>query len=412
MVDANQHIDKPGSEFWKRVKFSMHKDDLERSIKEIDEFSRLLERLREKSQQDHQIMVQSSSSRAKVVASMLRKVQVRASKLYRALAQSWTQSCQDPHGARLYLDYRIDTFEASKKLFAISKQKSIEFSVTLRGCTNPSYHACVVEVFNLDDFESFDNVRKPAVSFKTTPDAVATTKRLDVDNMCHVLNQCMSKKQSLKLYLVENERLRYEHVSPDTSDCRLSHVHGGKVVSLRDLLQDPTYRRALQLKPRVKLAAVMASSALQLHATPWCRSLRNESLLFMQDLNGKIDLRNPFVACSFDDTYNLSSACSSQAESELLDLGILILELWHNETIDTFARDMGLILEDTFDSRQSVARKWIAETKDDLLTSVYDAAVRCINCRFDAVDIDLMDHKLNISIFDGVVRPLWENCKT
>ena len=36
MVSANQHIDKPGSEFWKRVKFSMHKDDLERCIREID----------------------------------------------------------------------------------------------------------------------------------------------------------------------------------------------------------------------------------------------------------------------------------------------------------------------------------------------------------------------------------------
>lgn len=390
----------------------MHKDDLERSIKEIDEFSRLLERLREKSQQDHQIMVKSSSSSSKAVVSMLRKVQVRASKLYRALAQSWTQSCQDPHGARLYLDYRIDTFEASKKSFAPYKHNKIEFSITLQGCTNPSYQTCVVEVLNLDDFEYLNNVRKPAVSFKTIPDTVTNTKRSDVDNMCHVLNQCMSPKQSLKLYLVENERLCYDHVLRDTSDCRLGHVHGGKTVSLRDLLQDPTYRRALQLKPRVKLAAMMASSALQLHATPWCRSLRNESFLFVQDLSGKIDLRNPFVVCSFDGKYNPSSACSSQAESELLDLGILILELWHNEVMDTFASDSCLVLEDTFDSRQSVARKWITETKDDLLTSVYDAAVRCINCRFDAVSIDLMDHKLNISIFDGVVKPLWENCKT
>src|SRR5262249_1164618 len=146
MVKANQDIDNPGHEFWKRVRFSMRKDDLERGIKEIDEFSRLLERLREKSQHDQQIMVQSGSSSARAMGTMLRKVQVRASKLYRALAQSWTQSCQDPHGARLYLDNRIEAFEASRKL---AKSNKIEFNVTLQGCSNASHCTCVVEVLNL-----------------------------------------------------------------------------------------------------------------------------------------------------------------------------------------------------------------------------------------------------------------------
>ena len=147
MMKANEHIHKPNSDFWKRFKFSMHKDDLETSIKEIDRLSRLLERLREKSQQEHHIMIHSSSASTKFAVSMLRKVQIRALKLYRALAQSWTQSCRDPHDARLYLDYRAD--EASKKSFATYK---IEFSVTLQSCSNPSYHTCVVEALSFDDF--------------------------------------------------------------------------------------------------------------------------------------------------------------------------------------------------------------------------------------------------------------------
>lgn len=412
MMYANQRIDKLGSEFWKRVKFSMHKDDLEHSIQEIDRLSQLLERLREKSQHDHQLISQSSSSSARVVDSILRKVQVRALKLYRALARSWTQSCQASHEAWLHLDYRFNRFEASKKSFGPYKQKNIEFNVTLQSCTSSSHHTCVVEVLSLDDFQQFNDVRKPVVSFKTTSDVVAITRRLDVDNVCHILNHCMSTKQSLRLYLVENERLCYEHLPSDISDCQFSHTHDGKMVSLQDLLQDPASKRKLQLKPRVKLAAMMACSALQLHATPWCRSLRNESLLFGQGLNGKIDLTNPFFACTFNGNQLLSSTGPSQAESELLDLGVLILELWHNETMGTFACESGLTLDDTFDTRQRVARKWIAETKDDLLTSIYDAAVRCINCRFDTVDIDLTDHKLKISIFDAVVKPLWENCKT
>lgn len=408
MMYANQQINRPDSDFWKRVKFSMRKDNLESSINEIDKLSRLLERLREKSQQDHQVMVQLSSSSAKKAVSMLRKVQVGALELYRALAQSWKQSCQDPHGARLYLDYRIDVFEARK---IRNKQENIEFSITLQSCPKPSYHTCVVQVLNFGDSEHFNNARKPTVSFKTTSNAVATAERFDIDNMCSVLDRCKSSNQSFKLYLVENERLCYEHTPSNISGCRFNHVHGDKMISLQDLLQNSIKKRTLQLKPRVRLAAIMASSALQLHTTPWCKNFRNESFLFAQDGNGKIDLQNPFVACSFDDKQALSITSPPQAESELLDLGILILELWHNETMEKFAHDSGLILEDFFESRQSIARKWIAETQNDLLTSIYDAAVRCVNCRFDIVDVDLTNHQLNVSIFDGVVKPLWENCR-
>ena len=408
---TKSRINRSGNEFWRRVKFSMNKDDLESSINEIDKLSSLLERLREKSQQYHQFTIQSSSSSTRAVVSMLRKVQIRALRLHKALAQSWAQSCHDPHGARLYLDARVDKFEACKKFSAPYKQNNIEFSITLQNCTNQSYHTCVVEALSFDDFKSFSTPTNPAVSFQMTSNAVGTPNRSDVDNICHVLNHCMNKKNFLRLYLVENERLCYEHVSSDISTHSLSHAHDEKMVSLQRLLQDPAYKRTMQLRPRVKLAAMMASTALQLHSTPWCRNLRNETMLFVQDLSGQVDLGNPFVACTIHGNCALSSSCPAQSESELLDLGILILELWHNQTIDAFARDSGLAFDDTFDVRRSVARKWISETKDDLLPSFYDAAVRCINCRFDTVDVDLTDHKLNISIFEGVVKPLWENCR-
>lgn len=453
------------SDFFKKLKFSMHKDEIETSIKEIDDLSRLLERLREKSHQEHyhqtMILSSSASSSSKGAVTMLRKVQIRALRLYRALAQSWTRSCgreNAPHAARLYLDYRADRFEAAsarrRKPFPASGK--VEFSVRLQSCTTsaagPPYQSCVVEALDLDEFEDEgdDKDRKVKVSFRTSTldDAVATTTtttttthKLNVDNMCHILDESLSTKQSLRLYLFANGRLCYEHVlSPETPGLRFTtpHVNPEKMVSLQNLLQDPAYRRLLQLKPRVKLAAIMASSALQLHATPWCRSLlRKESLLFMKDNeSGRINLGHPFVACHFnnpnsvnnlnhhnesDSNYNDSnhpsvvvpSSSSSQAESELLDLGILILELWHHETMETFARDSGLALDDIniFDTRQRIARRWLTETKDDLLTSIYDAAVRCINCRFDAVDLDLTNHKLNIRIFDSVVKPLWGNCE-
>ena len=414
MVNANQGISRPGNDFWKRVRFSMHKDDLESSIQQIDEHSRLLERLREKSQQEQQVIVQSNSSSTKGIVRLLQRVQDRAWKLYQALAKSWLQSCQNSHGARLYLENRMDCFETNKKPMVTHSQGKVEFSITLESCVKPSYCTCIVEVVNTDDSAPENGrIRKPAVSFMAQSIPVRSQQRPPVDNMCKVMTHCAGTKELLKLYLVENGKLSYEQITSDISNCRHCHVHVGKMISLHNLLHDPAYKQLLQqqVKQRVKLAVLMASSALQLHGTPWFRSLRKECLLFGKDVNGNIDLKNPFVDCHVDSGAITGNAYSQQADEQLLDLGIIILELWHNEAIETFTDGAGLILEDTHDSRQSVARKWIAETKDNMLTSIYDASVRCVNCRFDVVNIDLMNKRLTISIFESVIKPLWDNCK-
>lgn len=411
MVRVNQHIDKPGSDFLKKVKFSMHKDDVERSIKDLDEHSRMLERLRERSQQDRQFIVQHSSSSTKAIVAKLRKVRIHVTNLHRALALGLTQSCHGSHEARLYLDCRVDPTGHNRMALAKQKQSDIQFGVSLRECSSKSYKTCVVEVLDCDDCDRSHNLSNSTVSFKPGIATATAIQKLDVDDMCLTLNKSMSIQKQLRLYLEEGDRLSYQYFSSSNPDPRLGHVHGGNLITLRDLLQQPAHKKSLHLNPAVHLAATMASSVLQLHATPWCGTLRNDTLLFAEDSQGTVDFSNPFVACRVHGKDRQGNTCSIQDESRLLDLGILILELWHRQNMDDFAILMGLSLEDTYDSRQSVARRWIDETKDNLLASVYDAAVICVNCRLNAAKIDLTDRKQSMSIFETVIKPLRDNCK-
>lgn len=105
------------------------------------------------------------------------------------------------------------------------------------------------------------------------------------------------------------------------------------------------YRWKLQLKWKIKLIAKMTST-LQIHATPWCRKLRHEICCsYIQDRTKIFLLRHPFVICNFNDIYDLITAFLYQIESELLNLEVLILEIWHKKN---FARDSSLQFDDVW----------------------------------------------------------------
>ncbi|KAJ6168187.1 hypothetical protein N7497_001030 [Penicillium chrysogenum] len=68
----------------------------------------------------------------------------------------------------------------------------------------------------------------------------------------------------------------------------------------------------------------------------------------------------------------------------MFELGILLLELWHAQSIESFAADNGLNLASSSLSRPEVARKWIEDSEDegDMMPIYLDAATRCIECTF------------------------------
>jgi hypothetical protein len=60
---------------------------------------------------------------------------------------------------------------------------------------------------------------------------------------------------------------------------------------------------------------------------------------------------------------------------------------------------------DTYDCRQSVARSWLREMQAAMLPFVLGAARGVVECRFGGLSVDWDDQKVNMSIFEAVVKP-------
>jgi hypothetical protein len=98
----------------------------------------------------------------------------------------------------------------------------------------------------------------------------------------------------------------------------------------------------------------------------------------------------------------------------MLELGIILLELWHAQSIDSFATDNGLSLTSTFGSRYDVAQKWIAHSEDegDMMPFYLEAATRCIECTFTIAGAkpDWNDFTFQKSVCQYVFKPLLDIC--
>ncbi|MAD85562.1 MAG: hypothetical protein CL912_21590 [Deltaproteobacteria bacterium] len=107
-------------------------------------------------------------------------------------------------------------------------------------------------------------------------------------------------------------------------------------ITLSDIKQDVCQ---LSTQKRIKLAAILASSLLQLQTTPWLVGSFEKENIFFYRRGQEVCLDHPYVRHAFTPT----SSCNTQSEPEIrlatrtsLDnLGILLLELCFGKPIET-----------------------------------------------------------------------------
>ncbi|KAK0508478.1 hypothetical protein JMJ35_008754 [Cladonia borealis] len=92
---------------------------------------------------------------------------------------------------------------------------------------------------------------------------------------------------------------------------------------------------------------------------------------------------------------------------QMLELGVLLLEIWHETSLEIWAASVGLTIQSSYGSRYDAARKWLSES-DTVLVSYWDAIDRCIECDFPALS-DWQDSAFRKSVCEGVVKPLCHN---
>ena len=175
------------------------------------------------------------------------------------------------------------------------------------------------------------------------------------------------------------------------------------------------------LNQRMLLAYRLATALLQLHSTHWLSgSWAKHSICFShnQQTNAiesqgfSFDANSPFVTHDFQDDSATGTIDRTNAKAALLDLGILLLEIWHVKPFEEYAAQEGLDLTKTYGVRFEVASRWLNDTAEDILPLYSDPTCRCIQGTFASSRPQLQwdDRQFQASFCEGVIKPLWDNC--
>ena len=407
--------------------------DIKATIQELDDGTAALDRFSRLTLSNRQTIQSDSSRKAAKLAKAFRHIRSFASSLYLAITDGFREECHDSHETRLYLEDRVDT--ATDILHRVGKAKSstpvMMFDLVFTAGEPPKervFYETVVQVFDEDECDdnfkvSFDHFSRQdshadtlvGLSFVSQRSSSPSKPTIDsVASICDAIKEAGGSQRRISFALVGNQPIGA--ISDHTP-----HVHQLKeeptdAVSLKEILQ--VKGTPLPWKTRMLLALRLASNLLQLLQTRWLeRSWSKDVVFFLVQpgAQGQVFLNRPFVRCTFGGDGSgppaEPSARSVEPKVALLELGILLLEIWHKTTLES---RFGLQEAPTaYYDRMARAVEWLDDV-DEPLPDLYDRAVaHClrVNISGDTRFLDWEDAKLWGVICGDIIAPLAKICK-
>lgn len=246
----------------------------------------------------------------------------------------------------------------------------------------------------------------------------------EIDDLCQSIHGAINRKMALDLYLSGRGSLCYNHLPMSNGMKINTAAQSRKILTLEQVLcHTPDSGCAFPRwtpNQRLALAFNIASSLVQLHATPWLADpWTKNSICFIQERRSQDTARTlsffkvpqPFIALKFSGC-SANSTCRRNTKRSLLELGIMLLELWHTRTVEAYAIEASMAIDDSFGSRYEVGRHWLDLSAYYIPLFYLDAVTRCIECTFATATStpDWGDDIFRKSVCEYVLKPLWENC--
>ena len=242
-------------------------------------------------------------------------------------------------------------------------------------------------------------------------------------SICSTLVAEIKQKRPVRLLLSVQNCTLYAHAQPEMDHSHTSTCTSNDYITLGSILREIPNVYSLPkrwtLSQRMSLAFKIASALLQYQSTPWISGAWSKHAIHFQRTGSSgtvklFDVEHPFITHTFTDHPIPSATPARQklnAKRSLLELGILLLEIFHEETIENYASVMNLPLDDTYGRQYDAARKWLEMTEGEAPLLLWDAAALCIECPFNRSSTlpDWDDAEFRKSVCDGVLKPLWEN---
>ena len=401
--------------------------DIKATIQEIDDGTAALDRFSRLTLSNRQTIQSDSSRKAVKLAKAFRHIRTFASTLYLAITDGFREECHDSHETRLYLEDRVDA--AADILQRVGKANSstplMFFDLVFTAGTRPKervFYETVVQVFDEDDYDnnlnlSQENLNRRDSRADTLVGLSFVSQRArspskppiaSVASICAAIKEAGGSQRRISFALVGNQPIGT--ISDDTPPAHQLQEEPNHAISLKEILQ--AEGTPLPWKFRMLLALRLASSLLQLLQTRWLeRAWSKDAVFFLVQpgAQAQVFLNRPFVRCTIGGMRTASR--SIEPKVALLELGILLLEIWHKTTLEArFGLEKG---PTAYYDRMARAVEWLDDV-DEPLPDLYDQAVaHClrVNISGDTRFLDWEDTKLWSVICGDIIAPLAKICK-
>ena len=276
----------------------------------------------------------------------------------------------------------------------------------------------------------FEVGKLPSISVSSSNLNSPDEKKLqEVDDICATIHNWTLPRNEFPYLLDEQKR---KHVLYPIDDHN-PPSHAVETVTLEKLLKhqadngQPVLAEScdtLTRQQRFTIAAILASSFLQLHSTPWLAdSWSKKDITFIRASDGSRRplIEYPYISQSFissrtktTPSHPLNTAYPSSADYDcrkcLFSLGVMLLELCFGEALeDQKLRKLYYGPDNRPNDRTDycTAQAWQKKVQGECGDGLSEAVRRCIDCSFGPRP-DLADKSFLAAVFAGVVEPVEE----
>lgn len=427
IINANQKKANILVDLAPRVKLLLGITDIKATIQDIDDGTAALDRFSRLILLNHQTIQGDSSRKAVKLAKAFRHIRTFASALHLAITDGFREECHDSHETRLFLEDRVDL--AANILHRVGKANYtiplMIFELVFTAGTHPKeqvFYETDVQVFDeddcngtfngsLDDLKRQDSHANTLVGLSFMSQRTSSPSRppiASVASICAAIKEAGSSRRRISFALMGKQPIGT--ISDKGPLAQQLEEESSDAISLKEILHAGS--TPLSWKLRMLLALRLASSLLQLLQTRWLEHAWSKDVVFFLTRPGsqpQVLLNRPFVRCIFG---NMGTALRSiEPKVALLELGILLLEIWHKTTLE--ARFSLKEAPTAYYDRMARGLEWLDDV-DDPLPDLYDKAVaHClrVNIGSDTRLLDWEDMKLWSVICGDIIAPLANICK-
>jgi hypothetical protein len=170
------------------------------------------------------------------------------------------------------------------------------------------------------------------------------------------------------------------------------------------------------------LAATLASSMLQLCNTPWLAPSWSRHSVFFNTYTERdlktgtfftsFEAKHPFLVQKFQGQTTNARQTDQKVTESILELGLLLLEIFDGRSTENWAREMQVALDETTASRCHVAGQWLEYRAPDMLPKYRGAVASCVDIASSKLQPvrTWADPELQKTLLETVVQPLVMAC--